>query len=310
MNNTVFIDSQMSDDERRQELYLGQIFVYLRSEAVLRLAQFARNLIEAAFAPLDPRTAQHELSVDRFAEILGQLKPHFINHPESKRHLQAILAELGCALDETYFDVPRLRSSTSNEYLTAGIAYAWHPHRDTWYSAPPCQLNWWLPVFDIASGNAMAFHPAYWDRRVLNNSSDFNYYVWNKVHRGPEVASIIKEDSRPLPRAQEPIELDSQLRIVCPVGGILLFSGAQMHSSVPNNTGKTRFSIDFRSVHIGDAVNRRGAPLGDAACTGTTMRDYLKGTDLARLPDEVVALYDDGTVVVGDAIYSKYAVDT
>jgi hypothetical protein len=307
VNNTVYIDSTMSDDERRQALYAGQIFIHLRSETVVRFAQFARELINAAFAPLDPRVAQHELSVERFAEILGELKPQFINHLESKRHLQAILAELGCDLESTYFDVPRLRSSTSNGYLTAGIAYAWHPHRDTWYSAPPCQLNWWLPVFDIESENAMAFHPAYWNRPVLNNSSDFNYYVWNKVHRGPDVALIVKEDSRPLPRAQEAIELDPQLRIVCPVGGILLFSGAQMHSSVPNTSGKTRFSIDFRTVHVNDAVERRGAKATDAACTGTTMRDYLRGTDLTRLPDEVIAQYDDGTVVGGDAIYSKYA---
>ena len=303
MNNTVYIDSRMTDDERRQALYAGQLFIHLRSESVGRFAQFARELIEAAFAPLDPRLAQHELSVERFAEILGELKPRFIHHPESKRHLQAILAELGCDLEATYFDVPRLRSSTSNDYLTSGIAYAWHPHRDTWYSAPACQLNWWLPVYDIESENVMAFHPAYWSRPVLNNSRDYNYYVWNKIYRGPEVARMVKEDPRPLPRAQESIDLNPQIRVVCPVGGILLFSGAQMHSSVPNTSGKTRYSIDFRTVHLKDVVERRGAPATDAASTGTTMRDYLRGTDLSRLPDEAIALYDDGTVASGEAIY-------
>ena len=304
MNNTVYIDSKMSDDERRKALYAGQLFIHLRSESVVRFAQFAREMIEAAFAPLDPCTAQHELSVERFAQILGELKPRFIHHAESKRHLQSIMGELGCDLKLTYFDVPRLRSSTSDGYLTSGIAYAWHPHRDTWYSAPACQLNWWLPVYDIESENAMAFHPAYWSRAVLNDSQGYNYYVWNKVYRGPEVARIVKEDPRPLPRAQEPIELDPQVRVVCPVGGILLFSGAQMHSSVPNTSGRTRYSIDFRTVHVGDVVARRGAPATDAASTGTTMRDYLRGTDLSRLPEDVIALYDDGTVVSGDAIYS------
>ena len=304
MNNTIYIDTHYSDDARRAALYAGQIFVHLRSPSVLQFAQFARELIEGAFAPLDAQIAQHDMPVEQFAAILGELKPRFIHHPESKRLLQAILTEAGCDLEQTYFDVPRLRSSTSNDYLTTGIAYAWHPHRDTWYSAPGCQLNWWLPVFDIESENAMAFHPAYWDRAVPNNSSEYNYYIWNKVHRGAAVANFVKEDPRPLPRAQEPIDLDPQLRIVCPVGGMILFSGQQMHSSVPNTSGKTRYSIDFRTIHAGDAAQRRGAQLVDVACTGTTMRDYLKGTDFSRLQDEIIDLYDDGTVDLGEAVYS------
>ncbi len=149
----------------------------------------------------------------------------------------------------------------------------------------------------------MAFHPAYWNRPVLNNSEDYNYYVWNKVHRGPQVARIIKEDPRPLPRAREPMELDPQIRIVCPVGGVILFSGAQMHSSVPNTSGRTRFSIDFRTVHLKDALERRGASIPDSASTGTTMRDYLRGTDLSHLPNEAIALYDDGTANEGKPVY-------
>src|SRR2546425_8585889 len=32
--------------------------------------------------------------------------------------------ELGCDLSRTYFDVPRMRTATSDAYLTAGLAYA------------------------------------------------------------------------------------------------------------------------------------------------------------------------------------------
>ena len=62
--------------------------------------------------------------------------------------------------------VRRMRSSTSDGYLTTGIAYAWHPHRDTWYSAPQCQINWWMPIYEIVSENAMAFHPRYFGEAV------------------------------------------------------------------------------------------------------------------------------------------------
>ena len=70
------------------------------------------------------------------------------------------------------------------------------------------------------------------------------------MHRGENVAKLAKEDTRPLPRATEPMELDPQVRLICPVGGVILFSGQQMHSSVPNTSGVTRFSIDFRTVHL------------------------------------------------------------
>jgi hypothetical protein len=295
MNHSVYIDSAISDAERRQRLYEGQLFVYSPRPSAVAFSSFARGLIEEAFAPFDPRTAQREMEVSRYAEILNRLKPAFIHHPESKRHVKTLLADLGCDSERTYFDVPRMRSSTSDGYLTTGIAYAWHPHRDTWYSAPPCQLNWWLPIYEISSDNAMAFHPAYFTRGVANTSSGYNYYKWNQAHRGDHVVQYTKEDPRPLPRATEHVELDPQIRLVVPVGGVIVFSGAQMHSSVPNTSGVTRFSIDFRTVHSDDVAERRGAVNVDSQCTGTTMRDYLRMTDLAPIPEELVRLYDDGT---------------
>ena len=303
MNHTVYYDPPFTDDERRTQLYAGQLFVYSPRPSSLAFCEFARGLIREAFAPLDPLTAQHELDVARYAEILGKLKPAFIHHPDAKRHLRAVLGDLGCDPEKTYFDVPRMRSSTSNGYLTTGIAYAWHPHRDTWYSAPGCQLNWWIPIYPITSDNAMAFHPRYFTQGVKNDSAGYNYYEWNNTHRGGHVAGYTKEDPRPLPRPTEPMELDPQIRLVPPPGAIIVFSGAQMHSSVPNTSGVTRYSIDFRTINLDDARDRRGAANVDWHCTGTTMRDYLRMNDLAPVPEEVVGLYDDGTAQRGKAVY-------
>jgi hypothetical protein len=302
-SSTVFFDSALGDDDRRRLLYQGQLFVYSARRPVREFVRFAADFIRDGFGGLEPETAQHAMPVEGYAELLGRLKPQFIHHPESKRHVRAVLEDLGCDPELTYFDVPRLRSSTSSGYLTTGIAYAWHPHRDTWYSAPACQINWWLPVFELAPDNAMAFHPAYWGKPVRNDSDGYNYYEWNKAHRGSAVARLIKEDPRPLPRAIEPLELTPQLRLLCPVGGLIVFSGACMHSSVPNTSGKTRFSIDFRTVHVEDARSRAGAPRTDERCTGTTMRDYLRCVDHQGLPEDVIALHDDGTVDQGVAVY-------
>jgi hypothetical protein len=248
-------------------------------------------LSEEAFAPHDPPKAQFQMSPEEYAAILAVLKPKFIHHPKCKELIAKLFQEIGCDLEQTYFDVPRLRTSTSNNYLTSGLAYAFHPHRDTWYSAPQCQINWWLPVYDIVPENAMAFHLLYWDRPLKNGSRDYDYYRWNKESRAA-AAKQIGKDTRRQPQPEETVVLDPQFRFIGRVGSIILFSAAHLHSSVPNDSGVTRFSIDFRTVNRDDVVARRGAPNIDSACTGTSLRDFLRASDLQRLPEDVVAPYD------------------
>lgn len=285
--NTIYFDSIFSDEIRRKHLYNGQVFVFSPCTSAIALCDFARSLVEEAFAPLDPREAQHSLSVEKYVEILAQLKPAFIHHPESKQLIQGILKESGCDLNKTYFDVPRLRTATSDRYLTAGIAYAFHPHRDTWYSAPQCQINWWIPVYDITPENAMAFHPRYWSQPVKNSSRDYDYAQWIKESR-KNAAQHIKTDTREQPHAQETLEMEPQLQLITQVGGMILFSGAQMHSTIPNTSGYTRFSIDFRTVHFDDVIAKKGAPNIDSACTGTSLGDFLRGTDFCPITDTLL----------------------
>lgn len=292
--NTVYLDAPHDDDARREELFRGQLFLHSPVPGALALVEHARELIEEAFGDLDPRTAQDHMAVEDYAALLSELKPRFIHHPRSKECIQQMLADLGADPRKTYFDVPRMRTSTSGGYLTSGIAYAFHAHRDTWYSAPMCQLNWWLPIYEVESDNVMAFHPRYWSEAVPNSSNEYNYYEWNATSR-KDAAKHVKKDTRKQPRASEPLDPEPQVRVVGPPGSTLIFSAAQMHSSVENTTGRTRFSIDFRTVHLDDVVARRGAPNLDSASTGTTMRDYLQAGDLSHIPEEIVAAYDDET---------------
>jgi hypothetical protein len=291
----IYVDSNMGEDARRRELYQGSVFVYAPCPSALKLCALAQNLIEETFHPFDPLTLHESLPAEKCAEILAALKPNFIHHSKSKEYLQSMLAELGCDLEKTYFDVPRMRTAFPGDYLKSGIAYAFHPHRDTWYSAPFCQINWWMPIYPLSSENCMAFHPRYWSQPIRNGSSQYDYDRWNRESR--HSASLhVKTDTRVQPKPEEPIELDPQVRLVCNVGGVFLFSAAHLHSTVPNTSGLTRYSIDFRTVHLDDVLARTGARNIDSACTGTTMRDYLRGTDLAHLPDEAVTLYVDGAV--------------
>lgn len=300
--HTVYFDSNVSDDLRRQRLFDGQLFVYSPLPGTLRLIEHARRMIEEAFAPVDPRTAQHHMPVEKYVEICTPLKPRFIHHPETKGIIQQILQEFQCDMTKTYLDVPRLRMVTSDGYLTSGVGYAHHPHRDTWYSAPMCQLNWWIPIYEIETEMSMAFHPAYWNRPIKNGSHAFNYYEWNSVGR-KDASKHIKTDTRKQPKALEPIELEPQVRLVVPAGGCIIFAAAQLHSTVPNTAGLSRYSIDFRTVHLEDVQSRGGAPNLDSHCTGTSLRDFMRGTDLARMDESVVAEFDDTPAAAGVRIF-------
>lgn len=186
----------MTDDEWRAALFDGQLFVYSPSKSSLAFIEFVRMLIEEAFRPHDPEMAQFDMPVEQYAGLLTKLKPNFIHHPEAKGYLQVLLHEMGCDLNKTYFDVPKMRSSTSEGYLTTGIAYAWHPHRDTWYSAPSCQINWWIPIYDIRSDNAIAFHSD-WNQPGANNSKGYNYYELNQKYRGDHIGQYLRGPASP-----------------------------------------------------------------------------------------------------------------
>ncbi|WP_319457157.1 MULTISPECIES: hypothetical protein [unclassified Mycobacterium] len=302
MSIAVHVDQPVTGKAGRAQVYAGAIDITSPTPASLAFATFAREMTEEAFGGHDPELAQYELSVDDYATVLGALKPRFIHHPESKRLLRQLLVERGCDPASTYFDVPRLRTSTSDGYLTTGIAYAWHPHRDTWYSAPLAQLNHWMPVYEVSADNAMAFHPEYFDRAVANDSAVYNYYEWNAKHRSAATANVGKE-TRPLPGPTEPVDLSSSTVFVTPVGAMLQFSGHQLHSSVPNTSGRTRFSIDFRTVDVDDIRAGAGARNVDSFCTGSSIRDFICVADLSPMPDDVVALFNDGTETTGDLVY-------
>lgn len=291
--HTVYIDSGSGERERLERLYAGELLVFTPRPSTIALCDFAREMIEDAFAPHAPLEAQYHMPVEEWVGRFAPVKPAFIHHPRTKGLIRDILVEMGCDADETYMDVPRLRGVTSDGYLTSGVGYAHHPHRDTWYSAPMAQLNWWLPIYPFETTSSMAFHPRYWAEGVENGSGSFNYYEWNAVGR-KDASKHITSDTRKQPKAEQHVELEPQVRVVCDVGGILLFSAAHMHSTVPNTSGRARFSIDFRTVNLADLRAGRSAPNVDSSPTGTSLRDFVRASDQAPMPDDVVARYDIG----------------
>ena len=291
---TVSSETNFTDEERRQRLYAGEVFCIPPRESVKALTHFAFDMIAQAFGDRDPLTAHEELGVTEYVEILAALKPRFTHHYRSKQLLKEILVDLGADPSKTYYDLPKLRVVPPAEYLSAGVGYNYTPHRDTWYSAPQCQNNWWAPIAGNSAATGMQFHPDFWLRPAPNTSADFDAYEWNRTARR-DAARYIKDDPRPHPKlALGRPELE--LRVVGEPGSVLNFSGAQLHSTVANQTRTARLSIDFRTVHIEDLIANAGPANVDSNSTGTSVRDYRRADTGESLPDSVIAQYDhDGS---------------
>ena len=178
------------------------------------------------------------MEVGRYADLLGKLKPAFIHHPELKRHLKTYgrvwlrlwrrptLTCQECAVRQAMIisqpashllgiltAIPGIRLRPARS--TGGCRYMRSHQKTRWHSTP-------------ATGTS----------RSRTAPSDYNYYTWNKMHRGESVAKLIKND--PVLCRARPSHWNLILRsTICPVGGVILFSGAQMHSSVPNTSGFT-----------------------------------------------------------------------
>ncbi|MDJ0630919.1 MAG: hypothetical protein QNJ44_21860 [Rhodobacter sp.] len=299
--SAVLIDPKMSDDERRAALYHGDLVFYSPTRGMTALCDLAWNMIVEAFHPIAPERAQFEMPVEEFVEVISKLKPAFTHHPEAKQALLQFFEDIGADPELTYFDVPKLRIVSTDGYLTAGMGYAYKAHRDIWYACPESQINWWTPIRPITERRGLAFYPARFGHAVENNSHDFDAYQWNADGR-KNAGKYINSDPRPHPRFQGESLEDPQIIIGDPAS-VIGFSAQHLHATVPNDSGETRFSIDFRTVHRQDIIDHKGAALSDNKSTGTTLRDFMRATDHVRFDDDIVATYDDGKDTNGVLVF-------
>ena len=142
-----------------------------------------------------------------------------------------------------------------------------------------------FPIFAVREDNAMRFDPWHFDRAVPNSSGEFDYYRINRARL--QTASQISEERQARPAALN-FTPTADLVIAPAPGGVMLFSGAQLHSSIPNTSGRARFSVDFRTVDVGDLNSGRGAPTVDVFCTGTSIRDFRRVADEAPFDENWV----------------------
>jgi hypothetical protein len=303
---SVFVDLDASASELRQTIYQGDLVILTRLKAVGSFVDYMREQLAKLFRPHDPERAHEYFDKTEMASMLGAWKPSLIHSEEAKALVCRIIREARFPAHGTHYDLPKPRTSFPVGHLTTGIAYAFPWHRDVWYSAPAQQINWWLPIFPLRPDNSMAFDLGAFAREVSNSSDRFDYYR-NNAARLTTAAQLTQEaQARPAALQYSPAE---ELVVLPAPGAVLLFSGAQLHRSITNTSDRSRFSVDFRTVDVADLECARGAPVVDAHCTGTALRDFRNVADgLAFDEATVVELFGappEGSMLVFDPAYSQ-----
>lgn len=273
------VDREVEDAERRRMLFAGDLFVYSPRPSTRAIAAATQDALEELLGP-EAVWAQQWMSeeefIRRFLAVASKLS-HVLPEVAS-----ALVTDFGCEAETTYVGAPSLGATTGMGFVAHGIGVLQHPHRDTWYAASPCQLNWCVPLYDLDASKSFAFHPMYWDTPVYNSSSDFDYDQWFEASHAAEGTIFVQPFEQPRPLG--PIELTPEIRISCPAGGVVISSAAQLCSAVPNEALKVNFSLHFTSVSEVDLISGDGPPNLDAFPRGTSLSTFVRCSDLSPLP--------------------------
>lgn len=267
----LFSDNSPKDNRTlREEIYAGAIFKYAPTPASLETVVYIKEaLAKAIDLPLE--SVHERLTEKEFSDKMRQLRLMIVEDKACMEHVRNLMSDFGFAAGENAFDFLRLRSVLHNGHLNPALERAYSLHRDTWYANPQCQINWWIALHDVPEERAFSFYPSYFRKKIENTSGQFDYNDWiSKVGwqstRSPQAFDY--------PRALQRPE-GGRETFFCRAGEIILFSAAHLHQTNPNTTGLSRFSIDFRTVHMEDHRNNKGALNIDNGSIPDALRDYV-----------------------------------
>ncbi len=258
-------------------LYAGAVFLLPASPPTHALAADVARLLEEEFGTGPFHEAQFRLTPDEFFNAAGRVRRRVYLEAPFPAHVAGTMQSLGFEPDVHAYDPLRLRVNAHAAGDNPDARPVYYAHRDTWYANPQCQINWWVPLHDVSEEETFVFFPEYFARPVENDSRDFDYDEW--MQGGPELR-IGWQNPGAGRTAHYPAffgDLGKTPRVgfSARAGELLLFSSAHLHQTVPHRTRRTRFSVDFRTAHMGDHTAGIGAPNVDNGSTGSALRDYV-----------------------------------
>lgn len=255
-----------------------------------RLAARARTLLARILtAPdqseTDPRDFQFLIHPDEFLQRVDEARAAIRADATIHRLVAELFGATACA--GMRFDAVRLRAVQHGAHVIPAAAPAYYVHRDTWYANSPAQWNWWLPVYDVEPAQGFAIFPEYFRRPVDNDSGEFDLADWEASGgfqaRSPIGRVFPRAKCAEFPAAVTPAEYflnQDSISGSGPAGSVVIFAAAHLHGTLPNLSGRTRFSLEIRTVRDADLALGRRAPDPDNRSRGSTLASFRRAPDL------------------------------
>ena len=243
-------------------LYAGEILCWRQSPAVRALVAHTKKRLEAEFGAIAPDLSHKALGHGEQVARYGDIQRRYAASPEVRALWGAVFTRLGFDPAGLFHDRLHLRFQPHQEpgrayprtRFTSTVAF----HRDTWGSNFYAQVNWWAPVWPITAGRTMAIYPGLWRRRLANTSRNFDLAAVLERARSGGRTALSADDM--IPHLVEELPGARACPVVIAPGDMLLFSGAHAHAGVPNRTGRTRISLETRTLWLPDVRHARCAP--------------------------------------------------
>lgn len=254
----IYIDHPISDNQRSELLFSGHLLVYTQAQCMLELIEFTKDLLAKSMGNLDPTIVQQSLKKAPFLAATCQAQMEFRNSKEARQLFFKALAECGVDLINTYYDHFPLRIVPFAHKHTGAHRAAIGHHRDTWGSNIHCQQNWWAPIFDVTEERTIAIYPDYWKKPIENTTETWSFEQFLAERKNTESERSIIYPSAPSVIGE--VDERSVVKLVIQPGEILNFSSAHLHASVPNTSQATRYSVEMRTITVGDLSAEHQAP--------------------------------------------------
>ena len=258
----------------RSAVYAGAVLHFSAPVASEALRAAVLEEVHAATDNIKPRSLHRMYTQADMMKIIGHAQSNVRNSDAIWRRALDVVRYSGLDLDALAVDRVRLRAITPDGHERPEAQGAYAVHRDTWYANPQCQLNWWMPLFEVSADDSFRIYAAHFAAPIRNSSKTFDYARWVTRFGWQDKAAPLTA----YPAALDTPDATDAFDVAVGAGDVVVFSAAHLHGTRPNRTATLRWSIDFRVVHRGDNDHGHGAPNVDNASTGSALVEYRDAT--------------------------------
>ena len=273
-----FLSSTPPPDWLRRRVYAGDLLVVRNVPAMHDIVAHFHEVLCSAFETRDALHAQFALGREEWGRRAQELRARYRRDESTRALMTALFDSFGFDPSRTAADVVNLRCQPHDDLPGPDPRHTLGAHRDTWASNVYQQINWWAPIYPVTPERTIAFFPGFWQRPIANDSAQ-----WDLAEIRAEVRAARAEGREPaikkIPEPTEKLDRTEWLPVVIEPGDVLVFSGAQLHASVPNASGAARFSLELRTADVHDAARNIGAPNIDGAAPGVAWHWFRRIDD-------------------------------